>query len=59
MVQVQEGQAGLTWLLMGIAAKLLAVAELSMQRITAYTTLPACQVPPALHFHSTFMRNPD
>ena len=43
-MQVQGGQAGLSWLLMGIAAKLLAVAELSIQRMTAYTSLPASQV---------------
>lgn len=43
-LQVQGGQAGLTWLLLGIAAKLLAVADLSMQRTAAYSSLPASQV---------------
>lgn len=44
VLQVQGGQAGLSWLLMGLAAKLLAVAELSVQRTTAFTSLPASQV---------------
>ncbi len=43
-VQAQSSQGNLTWMLLGVATKLLAVAELSMKRMTSYTSLPRSKV---------------
>ena len=42
--QAQSSQGSLTWMQLGVATKLLAVAELSMQRMAAYTSLPRSKV---------------
>lgn len=44
-VQAQSSHGSLTWLLLGVASKLLLTAGLSMQRMAAYAaTLPHCKV---------------
>lgn len=44
-VQAQSSHGSLTWLLLGMASKLLFTAGLSMQRMAAYAdTLPHCKV---------------
>lgn len=48
-LQAVSSEAPLTWLLVGLASKLVAAAELSMKRMAAYpATLPRCKVT-ALH----------
>lgn len=44
-MQAQSSQGSLTWLLVGLASKLVAAADLSLKRSAAYAaTLPRCKV---------------
>ena len=44
-MQAQSSHGSLTWLLLGVASKLLLTAELSMKRMASYTaSLPRCKV---------------
>ena len=45
-MQAQSSQGNLTWMLLGVATKLIAVAELSIKRMAAYTSLPRSKVQP-------------
>ncbi|DBA86294.1 TPA: hypothetical protein ACH3X1_005790 [Trebouxia sp. C0004] len=42
--QAQSSQGNLTWMMLGVASKLLAIAELSVKRMAANTTLPRAKV---------------
>ena len=57
-VQAQSSHGCLTWLLLGVATKLLLTAELSMKRLAAYAAaLPRCKVTEA-HKTSHTTRHP-